>query len=254
MTDEQVAELVRAIQGNGPSVTDWIGALASLLTFLIAAFALWIAWGQLGEAASARRQAKKLEREKAQPYVVAYLEENVVGAEILDLVIKNFGQTAGRNIRLSFDPILNRTDNNGGDEPVELPEVISFLAPGQEWRTLFDFANVRVNRDDLPTMYKGTVTFEGIDGEEQSSDVVIDLDIYKSRIYTEILGIHHAARALRDISKNQKQWSESPHGIKVFSRDGDAKDARVVESARRWKARRAAETPAPSDVQTGGEG
>lgn len=152
MTDEQFAELLQAIQDNGPSVTDWVGASASALTFLIAAFALWIAWSQLREAASARRQTKKLEREKAQPYVVAYLEENVVGAEILDLVIKNFGQTAGRNVRLSFDPILNRTDGNGGDEPVELPEVISFLAPGQEWRTLFDFANVRVNRDDLPTI------------------------------------------------------------------------------------------------------
>lgn len=85
------------------------------------------------------------------------------------------------------------------------------------------------------------MTYQGIDGEEQSSDVVIDLDIYKSRMYTEILGIHHAARALRDISKTQKQWSESPQGIKVFSRDGEAKDARVAEAAQRWKARRAAE-------------
>lgn len=192
--------------------------------------------GQLKEAASARQQTKILEREKSQPYVVAYLEENAVGAEVLDLVIKNFGQTAGRNVRLSFEPILNRTAGESGDEAVELPEVISFLAPGQEWRTLFDFANVRSSRDDLPTIYKGAVTYQGIDAVEQRSDVVIDLNIYKSRIYAEILGIHHAARALHDISKNQKKWSELQGGLKVVSRDGDAKDARSVELAQRWKA------------------
>ncbi|MFC9354093.1 hypothetical protein [Arthrobacter sp. NPDC057013] len=249
MTDEQLDELVRAIQDNGPSVTDWIGALASLLTFFIAAAALWIAKGQLKEAESAREQTKRLEREKSQPYVVAFLEENAVGSHILDLVVKNFGQTAGRHIRLTFEPALNRTDDNGGVELVEIPEVISFLAPGQEWRTLFDITNVRADRDDLPTTYKGVVGYEGLDGEAQSSDVIIDLNVYKSRIYTEILGVHHAARALRDISKNQKQWSEIQGGLKVFSRDGDAKDAKKLEAARQWRARRAAEIAKENSVE-----
>lgn len=209
MTDEQLAELVRAIQDNGPSVTDWIGALASLLTFLIAAAALVIARGQLREASSARKQTKKLEREKSQPYVVAFLEESAVGSRILDLVVRNYGQTAGRNIRLSFEPTLNRTDGDGGEEDVILPDLISFLAPRQEWRTLFDVATERAHREDLPLLYKGVVTYEGIDNEPQKSDVVIDLHPFKARIFPEILGVHHAAEALQDISKNQKQWSES---------------------------------------------
>lgn len=241
MTDEQLAELVRAIQDNGPNVTDWIGALASLLTFLIAAAALWIAWGQLREAASARKQTKKLEREKSQPYVVAILEENAVGSHILDLVVRNYGQTAGRNIRLSFEPTLNRTDGEGGEEDVILPDVISFLAPGQEWRTLFDVATERAHRDDLPLLYRGVVTYEGIDNEVQTSDVVIDLHPFKARLFTEVLGMHHAAKALQDIRDNQRKWSEFQGGLKVYSRDGDAKDERRAESARQWKARRAAE-------------
>ncbi|WP_247046258.1 hypothetical protein [Arthrobacter rhizosphaerae] len=241
MTDEQFAELVRAIQDNGLSITDWIGALASLLTFLIAAAAVWIAWGQLQEASSARKQTKKLEREKSQPYVVAFLEESAVGSHILDLVVRNYGQTAGRNIRFSFEPALNRTDGNGGEEDVILPDLISFLAPGQEWRTLFDVTTERAHREDLPLLYKGVVSYEGIDNEPQKSDVVIDLHPFKARIFPEILGVHHAAKALQDISKNQKQWSETPRGIKVYSRDGDAKDTKVVESAQRWKARREAE-------------
>lgn len=246
MTDEQVTELVRAILDSGPSPVDWIGAIASALTFLIAAVALWIAKGQLREASSARKQSKALELEKSQPYVVAYLEENGVGPHILDLVVKNFGQTAGRNIRLSFEPTLNRTNVNGGDETVVFPEAIAFLAPGQEWRTVFDVATVRAHRNDMPMIYSGVVTYEGVDGEVRDSDVVIDLHPYKARIYTEVLGMHHAAKALRDIRDTHKKWNEDIHGgLKVFSRDGHAKDEEKLRTFRKYQEERSAEPNPP---------
>lgn len=256
MTDDQFAELLRAIQDDAPSVTDWIGAGAGALAFLIAAAALWIAWGQLKEAASAREQTKKLEREKSQPYVVAFLEESAVGSHILDLVVRNYGQTAGRNIRLSFEPTLNRTDSNGGTEDVVLPDVISFLAPGQEWRTLFDVATERAYREDLPLIYKGVVTYDGLDGEKQTSDVVIDLHPFKARIYPEILGVHHAAKALQDIRDNQKKWTEF-NRLSVIARDGDAKDVRDLqyrkERRARWEAQQQARSvhQDPSETDDG---
>ncbi|MFJ4029526.1 hypothetical protein ACIPWF_19275 [Paenarthrobacter sp. NPDC089989] len=235
-------ELIDAIKDDAPSVTDWISAVSTALTLLIAIGAGVVAFFQLREAASARRQTKQLEREKSQPYVVAYLEENPVGPHILDLVVKNFGQTAGRNVRLSFDPALNRTDDNGGEEAVGLPDVISFLAPGQEWRTFFDVSTVRAGRDNFPMTYKGIVTYDGIDGECQNSDVVIDLHHYKARIYTEVFGIHHAARALRDIRDNQKKWNESVHGgFRVYSRDGTTKDEEQARKNRQYREARAAE-------------
>lgn len=246
MTDDEWAnlakELIRAVQDNDPNVADWISAVSTALTLLIAVVAAVFARGQLVEASKARKQTKKLELEKSQPYVVAYLEENGVGAEILDLVVKNFGQTAGRDVHLAFDPVLNRTETTGGEQPVGLPEVISFLAPGQEWRTVFDVMNERATRDDMPLTYKGVVTYEGIDGEALSSDVVIDLRPYKARIYTQVFGVHHAARALRDIRDNQKKWTEgTPGGLKVYSRDGDAKDEALVREAQEYRRQRAAE-------------
>lgn len=209
-----------------------------------------VAWFQLKEAGSAREQTRTLEREKSQPYVVAYLEENAVGPHLLDLVVKNFGQTAGRNIRLSFDPALNRTNDNGGQELVVLPEVISFLAPGQEWRTVFDVATVRAHRDDLPMSYKGVVTYEGLEGDKQNSDVVIDLHPYKARIYTEVLGMHHAAKALREIRDTHKKWNESVHGgLKVYSRDGKAKDEEKARQFREYQEGIAAEPRPPRRVR-----
>ncbi|TLP95818.1 hypothetical protein FEF26_09875 [Nesterenkonia salmonea] len=246
MADEHVAELVQALQGSGPSAADWIGSVASALTFLIAAAALFIAKRQLGEASTAREQSKALEREKSQPYVVAYLEENGVGSHIHDLVVKNFGQTAGRNIQVSFEPALNRTNGAEGVEPVVLPEAISFLAPSQEWRTVFDVATTRAGRADMPMIYRGFVTYEGLEGERRNSDVVIDLHPHKARIYTEVLGVHHVAKALRDIRDTHKKWNEDIHGgLKVFSRDGHAKDGAKARKLREYQEERAAESKPP---------
>ena len=239
MTEEEWADLAKqlidASKDGGPSVTDWISAIATALTFLIALVAAFFAKGQLDEASTARKQTKALEREKSQPYVVAYLEVNGASSHVLDLVVKNFGQTAGRNVRLSFSPALNRTKSDGGTEDVTLPEVISFLAPGQEWRTIFDAMNERSHRTDMPLTYDGVVTYEGLDGEAQKSDAVIDLHPYKARRYAEVHGTHHVAQALRGIRDNQKKWSELHGGLKVYSRDGDAKDERKHRQFEEWQ-------------------
>jgi hypothetical protein len=125
--------------------------------------------------------------------------------------------------------------------------VISFLAPNQEWRTFFDVATVRAGRDDLPMTYKGIVTYDGIDGESQSSDVVIDLHHYKARIYTEVLGVHHAAKAQRDIRDTHKKWNEDIHGgLRVYTRDGAANDEKQARKVREYRERRAAEQTAQS--------
>jgi hypothetical protein len=260
MSDEQWSDLARqlinAVQANAvPTVADWTSAMATTLTLVIAVLALFLAKGQLDEASKARELTKTLEREKSQPYVVAYLEENAASPHILDLVVKNFGQTAGRNIRLLFNPTLNRTKTDGGDEKVALPDMISFLAPGQEWRTVFDVMNERAGRDDMPIIYKGMVSYDGLDGEAQSSDVVIDLRPYKTRMYVEILGIHHAATALRDIRDTHKKWNEPVNGgLKVVTRSGQAMDAARARNFRAYQEGRAAKSkPAESASSDPGE-
>jgi len=243
---ELARELIRAVSDNGPNAAEIWSAVGTWITLLVGGIALCFAKGQLDEASKAREQNKMLEREKSQPYVVAYLEENGASPHILDLVVKNFGQTAGRNIRLSFSPTLNRTKNGRGEEPVTLPEAISFLAPGQEWRTIFDVMLERSGRDDLPMMYKGIVDYDGLDGEAQKSDVVIDLRPYKTRRYTEVLGIHHAAKTLREIRDTHKKWTEGVQGgLQVYSRDGDVRDEEKARQFREYQEQRAAEPKPP---------
>lgn len=99
-------------------------------------------------------------------------------------------------------------------------------------------------------IYEGVITYEGLKGEAQESDVVIDLQPYKARIYTEVLGMHHAVKALRDIRDTHKKWNEGIHGgLKVFSRDGHAKDEEKSRIIREHQEERAAEPKPPWRVR-----
>jgi hypothetical protein len=48
-----------------------------------------------------------------------------------------------------------------------------------------------------------------------------------------VYGAHDAAKALRNISKTMGAWKEAGGGLSVHVRDGDAKDERARDVARR---------------------
>lgn len=213
-----------------PTAADWIGAIAAALTFVIAGIALLYARGQVAEARASRKLAQELEVERAQPYVVAYSEPSGATQVIIDLVVKNYGATAATDVRISLDPWPMRSVAGGQPERVEIPEVIPVLAPGQEWRTMWDSGLTRQS-SSLPDRHEGKVTFRGIKNTARESDVVLDWTIYKTRQWVEVRGIHDAAVALREMKTIMKKWNESVHGaLRVYVRDGGEKDRE--ESAR----------------------
>ncbi len=175
--------LLQAIEGSGPSVTDWLSAIATVVTALVALVAIWYARGQLKEASRARQLAQQLDIERAQPYIVIYADDSAFGPTYTDIVIKNFGQTAARNVRLSVDPPPQRsTVEEGRNRVVRFPDVFPILAPGQEWRTFFDGSHRRFGKG-LPSEHHAHIEFEGIGGKALSSDAVLDWDINETRIW-----------------------------------------------------------------------
>jgi hypothetical protein len=218
--------LLEALQGPGPSVTDWITAAAAVLTFGVALAAALYAREQVNEGKETRKQAATLEVERSQPNVVLYTEPSSASQVLIDLVIKNYGQTAALDVRIDITPALKRTGQAGGAvESVAVPDVIPFLAPGQEWRTLWDSGLARKN-SGLPDRHEGFVRYRGIADAERASPVVLDWSIYKTRRWVEVKTVHHAAKALIEIQKNQKKWNESIHGgLNVVVRSGHRADA-----------------------------
>jgi hypothetical protein len=210
-------------------------AIAAWATVLVAVVAGVLAYVQI-------RQARKLRDEEGRPYVVAYTESSAAGEWIVDLVVRNFGKTAARDVVLEADPPLLRAaaGQTPGPNPVELPERIPFLAPGQEWRTLWDTTIARHDAG-LPDRYDVAVRFCDSHGNSFEIPSIFDWGAISTRDVVTVRTMHDAAEALRELTKTAKKWSESASGgLKVYSRDGDERDRRQREYLEEQRRRRAA--------------
>ncbi|GHJ47440.1 hypothetical protein Cs7R123_47820 [Catellatospora sp. TT07R-123] len=221
--------------------------LAAWATFIVAVVASIAALRQV-------REARRLREEQAQPYVIAYTEHSAASPHLIDLVVRNFGTTLARDVRLTSDPILKRTAGQGKTEDVWVFDKLPVLVPGQEWRTFWDSGLERSNTE-LPDRYEVVVTCKDSHGKRLAPlTAILDWTPYKGRRWVEVFGIHHAAKSLRGIEKEIKGWRESIHGgLGVYVHDGDARqEARRQELARARErltelTRRAAPTPAAAD-------
>lgn len=223
------------------SAEEW-QAVGTLGTLVVAIAAAVVALVQV-------RQAARLRREQARPYVVVYVER--VAATILDLVVKNFGTTAARDVRLSWDrPPTIRWDKES--EPLEAADRLPLLVPGQEWRTTWDLHGHRIDDEEEPFVV--TVASRDSAGRRLPEET-FDLDTrhFAHAMWWEKNGLHEIGDSLKKIERAVSQWTDGSDGLKVWARDGDAKDKRWTE---RWEAsraerdRRAGRTPAPEVAPT----
>jgi hypothetical protein len=171
--------------------------------------------------------AERLATEESRPYVVAYIESHPRNPQFIDLVVKNFGKTPAHYTSLTIEPRPRRSSaNGGGDEPVVLPDSWPFLAPGQEWRTLWDYSIARA-KTDLPSKHRAVVRSKD-SSDHDLPDVVsfLDWNSFTQRRWISTRTTHDAASALMEIKKILGKWTEDLHGgLAVFTRDGAAKDA-----------------------------
>lgn len=215
---------------------DWLGDVAGSFTP-----DEWQAIGAIGTLAVAVaaaivaliqvRQAAQLRRDQARPYVVAYLDR--VAPSNVDLVVRNFGATAARNIRLKWDrdPVLY-WDNKS--EPFRSFETLPVLVPGQEWRTIWDFKGKRLERDEAAY----TVTLSSSDSSDhplRDEVFVLSTRHFAHEMMWERDGLHDISVTVARIEKTIGRWSNGSGGLHVVTRDGDAKDEqhRVRREAQR---------------------
>jgi hypothetical protein len=116
------------------------------------------------------RQVKKgrqLRTAQVRPQVAMFMEPHASDWHVIELVVKNFGATAAYDIKLDFvnPPTVAAYEDNEYDGPpdvaeLDLPSEITFLAPGQEWRTVWDSA---ISREELGgnirSRFDGTLTY-----------------------------------------------------------------------------------------------
>lgn len=104
--------------------------------------------------------------EQTRPHVTMFMEPHAADWHVIELVVRNFGRTPAYDVRFEFPrpPTVARyetaSDGYADVAPLQLPEELPVLAPGQEWRTVWDSAIDRAELGDaIESQFSGVVRY-----------------------------------------------------------------------------------------------
>ena len=198
----------------------------------------WAAWAQwvtaaiaFGAAIFAYQQvtlARETRERVAQPEVVVFIDHHQI-RRYVDLVIKNFGQTTAYNIRITLPPLEVARRDRATGEPVStlyVPENIAVLAPGQEWRTVWDSVVRRENfKGKLQNQYGGFVEFDnkvvGPGKRSYRNPIALDIKMFWNMMWIERTESKTVKDALYDIAGTIRSYKREHDGIWVYTVPGD---------------------------------
>lgn len=140
------------------------------------------------------RQDRELRFQAARPYVSAGMRR--VGHGIVELYVKNFGETAAQKITLSSTPELTSLTDT---KAFRIFESLPSLAPGEEWSTIWEVkAWERNKKGAFSNAYDVTLKYQGLNGKrlrDIESIQRLDWDPHLKTTYI-------AEDPLRDLSKS----------------------------------------------------
>ncbi|BDY32248.1 hypothetical protein [Mycolicibacterium mageritense] len=135
-------------------------AIAAWLTVAVVAITLAYAWWQ-------HRHARRRRAQLSQPNVAMFMQHSTTDWHLIELVVKNYGQTPAYGVRFDFanPPTVGHYEREYGEDyvsvtPLNLPAVIPYLAPSQEWRIVWDSAkDRRLLGEAIASRFDGVVTY-----------------------------------------------------------------------------------------------
>lgn len=182
------------------------------------AIALWAAV-LLGIAALVftHRQLKRnreLRLEEVRPHVAMFMEPNASDWQLIELVVRNYGKTAAHDVHFAFTnpPTVGQYESQHDGMvsvgELALPSTIPVIAPGQEWRTVWDSALSRAQLGgSIERRFVGAVKYydgpapKGKQRREFQSNVVLDWNDLQPVQRVELMTNH-------DLAKREKQKLE----------------------------------------------
>jgi hypothetical protein len=156
------------------SSMEWIHARwHQVLSAGSGAWLAWAVWALLALGVFAliyigqqNRRNRRLASEETRPHVALFMEPHAADWHVIELVVRNFGKTPAYDISFTFPqpPTVaeyeNATDGYADVVELKLPQQLPTLAPGQEWRTVWDSALDRTELGEgIESRFPGTVTY-----------------------------------------------------------------------------------------------
>lgn len=223
------------------------------------------------------KRNQQFKRDELRPHVVMYMEPHGTDWHVVELVVRNFGKSAAHEIEFDFPtpPTVARYEDGYADGPPEiaelrLPSELTQLAPGQEWRMVWDSAISREQLGgEIRSRFEGTLTYTdrptGAKGRPRVYDTAVVLD-WATLPPVQRLDL----MVTHDLAKREKQKLELLRGVltyfhyasketrpDVFRAEIDRMNRAVRETQDRWRTRHADETnelafPWIEDTRPGG--
>jgi hypothetical protein len=165
------------------------------------------------------RRSHRLQTEQARPHVEMFMEPHAADWHVIELVVRNFGQTPAYDVQFTFDhpPTVaeyeNATDGYADVVELHLPRQLTALAPAQEWRTVWDSALDRAELGEgIASQFTGAVTYYDRPEEPRAwkfwrarrrleNKVVLDWNALPPAQRIELMTTH-------DLAKREKQKLE----------------------------------------------
>ncbi|OBA81179.1 hypothetical protein A9W99_14655 [Mycobacterium sp. 1164966.3] len=255
----------------------WVQGWPGATDFGSNAWLVWSVWAALALGIVALvfsnyqiRRNRQLAAEQIRPHVGMLMEPHVTDWHVIEVVVRNFGRTAAYDIRFSFPtpPTVaayeNASDGYADVVELQLPRELPTLAPGQEWRMVWDSALDRAEIGNaIESRFEGSVIY--YDRPEQpkgwrfwkrprkplETKVVLDWDALPPVQRIELMTSH-------DLAKREKQKLELLRSLltyfhyasketrpEVFRTEIDRINAAVQETQDRWRVR---QLDHPTDV------
>ena len=135
------------------------------------------------------------------PYVVVFFDHQT-DSPIFDLVIKNTGRTAARDVEVTFEPPLQTSLKNYDIEQLAfIHQVIPTLPPEYEIRASVDVIDNALKSETLPKQYRVKVTYSGgIKAEKREAEYILDLNIFNGILETHTRSLTDLTKAVEKIS------------------------------------------------------
>lgn len=133
----------------------------------------WAAWAALAFAVLVliytHRQVQRGRRastERSRAHVAMFMEPHAADWHVIELVVRNFGRSPAYDVAFAFPnpPTVAQyeaaADGYADVVPLQLPGELPVLAPGQEWRTVWDSAIDRAELGEaIDSRFTGNVTY-----------------------------------------------------------------------------------------------
>ncbi|MGZ6778516.1 MAG: hypothetical protein ACXVGO_05935 [Mycobacterium sp.] len=196
-------------------------AMAAWLAVCVTIAALVYAWRQF-------QKAKHESEDIARPNVAMYMEPSASDWHLVELVVKNFGQKPAYGVQLEFasPPTVARYESADADNyvdivPLKLPAEIPYLAPSQEWRTVWDSALDRKQLgESIGSRFAGAVTFYDQPKSARQGKAKTKRQPYRTPAVLDWATLHPVERlellTNHDLARQEKQKLELLRGLLTY--------------------------------------